>query len=97
MKLHIDQESRIRNIQNEFNEVYPFLKIEFFKDSFTKNKHSQKAEKINPAEKVKLVGRLNGHDKIDINKQRTVAQLEEDFKELFGLKVDVYRKSGNLW
>ena len=56
MKLHVDEESRIRNIQNEFNEVYPFLKIEFFKDSFTKNKRSQKAEKINSAERVKLIG-----------------------------------------
>ncbi len=97
MKLHIDEESQIRNIQNEFNEVYPFLKIEFFKDSFTKNKHSQKAEKINHAEKVKLVGRLNGHHTIDISKQRTVAQLEEDFKEFLGLKAEVYRKSGNSW
>ncbi len=97
MKLHIDQESRIRNIQNEFNEVYPFLKIEFFKDSFSKKKPSQKAEKINPGEKVKLVDRLTGHDKIDISKQRTVAQIEEDFKEFFGLKVELYRKSGNSW
>ncbi|HEY6978517.1 MAG TPA: hypothetical protein VH396_19600, partial [Chitinophagaceae bacterium] len=50
----------------------------------------------NPAEKVKLVGHLNGY-KIDISKQRTVAQLEEDFKELFGLHAQLYRKLGNLW
>ena len=97
MKLHIDQDSQLRNIQNKFNEVYPFLKIEFFKDSFITKKPSQKAEKINPAEKVKVVGQLNGYYKIDISKQRTVAKLEEDFKELFGLNAQVYRKSGNLW
>jgi hypothetical protein len=95
MKLHIDQESQIRNIQNNFNEVYPFLKIEFFKNAFTKP--SQKIEKINSGEKVKLVGRLNGHNKIDISKQRTIAQLEEDFKALFGLHALVYRKLGKLW
>jgi hypothetical protein len=59
MKLHIDHESQIINIQNNFNEVYPFLKIEFFRNSFIKKRLSQKAEKINPAEKVKLVGHLN--------------------------------------
>src|SRR5438105_3541562 len=97
MNLRIDQESQIRNIQNEFSKAYPFLKIEFFKDSFTKNKRSQKTEKINSAEKVKLIGQLNAHHTIDIGKQRTVAQLEEDFKEFFGLKAEVYRKLGNSW
>ena len=97
MKLHIDKESQIRNIQNEFNEVYPFLKIEFFRNLSLNNKPAQKTEKINAGEKVKLVGNINGYNKIDISKQRTVAQLEEDFKELFGLNAQVYRKSGNLW
>jgi hypothetical protein len=96
MTLHISQESQIRNIQNEFNKVYPFLKIEFFKNS-SKKKPLQKSEKINAGEKVKLVVQLNGSNKINIGKQRTVAQLQEDFKELFGLNSLVYRKSGNLW
>jgi hypothetical protein len=96
MILYIHQENQIRNIQNEFNEVYPFLKIEFFKNS-SKKKPLQKSEKINAGEKVKLVVNLNGSNKIDIGKQRTVAQLEEDFKELLGLNALVYRKSGNLW
>jgi len=96
MTLHIGQESQIRNIQNEFNKVYPFLKIEFFKNS-SKEKPLQKSEKINAGEKVKLVACLNRSNKIDIGKQRTVAQLQEDFKELCGLNALVYRKSGNLW
>jgi hypothetical protein len=96
MTLHIGQESQIRNIQNEFNKVYPFLKIEFFKNS-SKKKPLQKSEKMNAGEKVKLVVHLNGSNKIDIGNQRTVAQLQEDFKKLFGLNALVYRKSGNLW
>jgi glycerol-3-phosphate O-acyltransferase len=97
MTLYIDHESQIKNIQNEFNEVYPFLKIEFFKNSSTKKKPLQKSEKINAGEKVKLVTHLNRSNKIDISKQRTVAQLEKDFKELFGLNAQLYRKLGNLW
>jgi hypothetical protein len=97
MMLYINQESQIRNIQNDFNEAYPFLKIEFFKNSINKKKPSQKFEKINAFLKVSLVAQLDGCNKIDISKQRTVAQLEEDFKELLGLNAQVYRKSGNLW
>jgi glycerol-3-phosphate O-acyltransferase len=97
MTLYIHQENQIRNIQNEFNEVYPFLKIEFFKNSSTRKNPVQKSEKINAGEKVRLVAHLNGSNKINIGKQRTVAQLEEDFKELLGLNALVYRKSGNLW
>ena len=97
MKLHIDKESPIKSIQNQFSEVYPFLKIEFFRNLSLNNKPAQKAEKIDPSKKIKLVGKINEHDSIDISKQRTVAQLEKDFKELFGLNAQVYRKSGNLW
>jgi hypothetical protein len=97
MKLHIDEERRIKSIQNQFSEVYPFLKIEFFRNLPLNNKPAQKAEKIDPSQKIKLVGKINEHNNIDISKQRTVAQLEKDFKELFGVKAQVYRKSGNYW
>ena len=31
MKLHVDDKRNISDIQAEFNDVFPFLKIEFFK------------------------------------------------------------------
>jgi hypothetical protein len=96
MQLHINDETRIRNVQHSFNAVYPFLKIDFLKNNYAK-RLSAKAEKIPPDEQVKRVGNVNGVHQIRVTKQRTVAQLKKDFKEMFGLTAEVYRKSGNVW
>jgi len=96
MKLHIEDDNVIRNIQNEFNKTYPFLKIEFFKSPVS-NRLSQKMEKINPFERIKFVAKVNGPNIINIGKHQTVAQLEKDFEEMFSLKAEVFRKSGNIW
>jgi hypothetical protein len=96
MQLHIDGETRIRYLQHTFNAEYPYLRIDFLKDSSTK-RISQKAEKVPPDEQVKRVGKLNGAHHLSVNKQLTVAQLKKDLKELFGLTAEVFRKSGNVW
>jgi hypothetical protein len=72
------------------------LKIDFLKDGPAK-KFSQKAEKIHPDELVKRAGKLNGMPYLNVNTQRTVAELKKDLKDLFGLTAEVYRKSGNVW
>src|ERR1043166_9571279 len=96
MQLHIDGETRIRYLQQTFNAEYPYLKIDFLKDGSAK-KISQKSEKVSPDEQVKRVGKTNGTHQLTMNKQRTVAQLKKDLKELFGLTAEVFRKSGNVW
>lgn len=82
--LSINENTRVGKIQNEFNAVYPFLRIDFLKDEIKKS-FLHKHEKI-------II-----ENKIDIDKQRTVAQLKKDFKELCGLTAEVFRKSGNVW
>jgi hypothetical protein len=97
MQLYIDDETRIRYLQHFFNAQYPYLKIDFLKDGSAK-KFSQKTERVNPNELVKRAGKVNGTNYyLSVNKQRTVAQVKKDLKELFGLTAEVFRKSGNVW
>lgn len=96
MRLYIDGETRIWYLQQTFNAEYPYLKIDFLKDSPAK-KLSLKTEKIHPDELVKRAGKLNGTHHLSVNRQRTVSQLKKDLKELFGLTAEVFRKSGNVW
>jgi hypothetical protein len=95
MQLYIAEESRIKNIQTEFNIFYPFLKIDFLKEQGA-NK-IRKLEKLNPNELVKFVGKLDGATQLDVDRQRTVSEIKKDLKETFGLTAEVYRKSGNVW
>ena len=97
MHLGIGKESRIVDLQKDFNQFYPYLKLEFFRHPSSQNKKLQKAEKVNPAETVERLTRFYKAGSINIEHKKTVAELVEDFWEEFGLSVLVFRKSGNLW
>jgi hypothetical protein len=97
MHLGIEQGKRIMDIQKEFNMIYPYLKLEFFRNISPQNNMSVKTEKIRPEELIHKIIRFKEPGSINIDGKRTVAQLVEDFWENFGLSAFVFRKSGNLW
>jgi len=96
MKLKIESRMPIRDLQKDFNNCFPYLKIEFFERCDPKN-HSGRIKKINPDQ---LVGNLTSHDGhhiVDIAENRTVGEIENDFAKILDLPVQVFRKSGNIW
>ncbi len=85
MKLCIEKGKPVRNIQKEFNELYPFLKIEL-------------TEKEQPSTKVISDNNfLDNSEYVNISGTRTVAELEADFKNSFNLPIQVFRRAGSLW
>jgi hypothetical protein len=85
MELCIEKGKPIRDVQKEFNELYPFLKIELI-------------EKGQPAAKVVSGINFTGNCKhVDVSGTRTVAELEGDFRNFFNLPIQVFRKAGSLW
>jgi hypothetical protein len=98
MKLRIEKESSIKNVQKEFNTLYPYLKIEFFKRPFRLwSKSRLNEEKRNHDEPVSNLGKFNKCAIINVDGKRTAAQVEQDFWEAFGLSIKLFRKSGTLW
>ena len=97
MHLHIAPDSLISDIQNDFNQVYPFLKIEFFNNkSFIRSNFS--ASHLIPHHRKIGECQLGIKDNtIEIEQEMKVSSLEKIFKEQFNLAVKVFRKSGNLW
>ena len=97
MELRVDREMTIDGIQKEFNGIYPYLKIEFFRNQNQGNKPPSKADRINPEERISNLSRFFEPGRINIDGNRTVAQFEQELLDTFGLSVQVFRKSGNLW
>ena len=94
----IDESQTIESVQKKFNSAFPFLKIEFFKDSHTIGSGSKK-KRMYESGTIKLIN-LNKNFKrgrISIEANRTVANLETDFQNQFGLNIQVFRKSGKVW
>ena len=91
----ITSDSPVKSIQNTFNLFYPFLHIEFATSSkgvFSFKKHQLTEETIigkvvNVAEDIIL----------NIEEERTIAEIEKDFNDLLKLCIQVFRKSGNVW
>jgi hypothetical protein len=79
-------------MQEEFNKAYPFLKIEFYK--MMEPGFSRKL--LVPSISIQAAG-LKREGILDITDTMTVGQLENAFREMFGLNVQVSRKSGTIW
>src|SRR6185369_15066958 len=96
MHLRIGPNRLISDVQKDFNNAFPFLKIEFFQ-----NRNLQPAftfQQIVPHNKRIAEDQAPISDgDIEINSTMTVKDLEKIFKDQFSLAVQVFRRSGNLW
>ncbi len=97
MLLKITSNRLISDIQKDFNEEFPFLKIVFFnKKSISSSDYS--AKQIIPQNRKIDEIQMNAVDgNIEIDEEMKVNKLENIFKDQFNLAVQVFRKSGNLW
>ena len=91
MKLFIGKESKAEDLKNLFTLCYPYLKIEFFRKPSVINVLDKKG-----AAAVNRFESISGSALIDIDKNITVAHLENDFA-LLGLKAEIFRRCGNVW
>lgn len=98
MQLSIKSERQIADVQQDFSSAYPFLKIEFFRNDLTRKSRYPANLKISNHARVReawIWKKDSGQ--IDLSDSMTVLQLEEALMDEFGLSVQVFRKSGNIW
>jgi hypothetical protein len=96
-EIHVDDQNKIFMLQEEFNEVFPYLKIEFFSVA---NKQGQRiVNKFTTENNRALAGYRVVHnaEQLVITPETTVAALEEKFNRVYGLGTQVLRKSGKSW
>lgn len=97
MKIDINDYRKIFAIQEEFNQAFPYLKLEFFSKPHKQGGASPK-ELI--TESSKLLGdcrTIHASGSLTINPSMTVAEIEQNFADVYGLSVQVFRKSGTSW
>jgi hypothetical protein len=97
MKLTIKEGMYIRDIQQEFSENYPFLKIEFFRHKHDMQQLSPKKEKLDPFTIIPLRDGQTRTLTLDMSAEVTVGEFEKECWEKTGVALQVFRKSRNLW
>lgn len=95
MNILIKDNLTISDIQKEFEHQFQFLKLMFFKKSHKDAEGSPKKDLLSGSTKITNIRHKNG--KITFDEDTTVTELENLFKEHFGLNVQVFRKSGKSW
>ena len=96
MKIKISADTKFNDVQEKFTEVFPFLKVEFYKEKYSENEVSTK-DRIFPDKIISDQVKIFKEGSMDITSSRTVAALEKEFYEKFGITMQVSRKSGNIW
>lgn len=97
MKLQFNKSTRIRDAKKKFAELYPFLKLELYNMPHNEMKLSNKNERLPPDTFISEVGNRVSRGTLDVSKNRTVAEVENEFFQKFGIALQVSRKSGTFW
>lgn len=94
LKMDIQGNKLIGELQQEFNSYFPFLRIEFFR----KRTGDAKAgiEKLGANQKLQFLNGNSDKVAIHIDKNDRVVTLKDHFNK-FGIGVLVFRKAGKVW
>ncbi len=95
--LHISDFTTLSELKQEFSKSFPYLKIEFFTKPHLRGMGSYKKDMITKNLQLEKVSTYHHNADIFIESNMTVTELEKLFETNFGLHVQVFRKSGNLW
>ena len=93
----ITDEKTVAQIKEEFHKKFPGLKIEFYKTEHRKYKASSDDDMIASHFKIGEVRNIHNSKDFKVNPESTVAEIESTLADVFGLNVQIYRRSNTLW
>lgn len=97
MNLEITDQRTIKEIQDEFNALFPLLKLEFFTKPHSEGSPSPKKQLISDSQTIGKLRTTHTSGSITIAPSMTVSSLEQEFGTVYGLSVQVFRHTGNSW
>ncbi len=93
----INDSKKIKTIQEEFQQRFPYLRIHFYSTPHETGEGSSAKEQLSEDKSIGEVRTVHNEGDFMIHENMTVADFEKRFFEKFGLSVQVFRKSGAMW
>jgi hypothetical protein len=97
MELHLNRDTKIREVKNQFAALFPFLKLEFFRYQHGKGESSVLADKVPDNTLLREAAPQLKSGNFVFLPTDAVADIEQRLQQEYGLPVQVFRKAGNLW
>lgn len=99
MKINVSNNGLIEDVQKDFSEIFPYLRLQFLAAAkpVAGVKYVHQNRNLKPPVKFgDLNSSLDGGF-VELDDNTTVRQLENIFRNNFGIRAQVLRKSGNIW
>lgn len=93
----ITDDKKISEIQAEFRKKFPYLKLEFYALPHTEGEISANSAHIDADKTVGEVRTIHNDGELSINGNLKVSTLEGNFRDIYGLNVQVFRRSRKIW
>lgn len=97
MRLSIAHNIIIDDLQKTFQENFPHLSIRFVKTQLAGTSSASIKKLCNTSSPLGKEIMLKKEGEINISNDTTVDELIHEFREDYGIPVQLFRKSGNLW
>jgi hypothetical protein len=89
---------KLSQIQEMFNAHFPYLKIVFYNFDSTQEKIFSNEHVIEDSSStLGEIRTIDSFNTIDIDENQKTKSFEEQFLKKFGIYIQVFRKSANLW
>lgn len=93
----IDDHKKIMDLQMEFHQKFPYLKLEFYSGTHKVGETSPAKTRLDGELLLKNARTIHTEDDLYVREDMSVSELEQLFLTRFGLNAQVFRRSGNLW
>ncbi len=97
MKIEITKTSTLQHISDQFCAVFPFLKLEFYKEKHKTNEGSDVDDQLTRDTLLIKIQPDLKETYFNIDGEISVADFEKMMKDKFNLNVQVFRKSSKIW
>lgn len=97
MEILISDEKTLGEIKSEFSSKFPHLKIEFYEKGHKEGEGTSDKYLLDDSLSVTKARKKHTEGHLSINGNQKTNTLESKFKEIYGLNVQVFRKSGSVW
>ncbi len=97
MEIKINDQLTIDQIQDLFHAHFGYLKLEFYASEHEPGEGTSSQTMLNKASTIGQVRTRHNEGEISIHGNQKVSTLEQAFHDHYGLNVQVFRKSGEVW
>ena len=96
-EIDITDNKTIEDVQIEFSQHFPFLKIEFYESEHTTGEGSPETLRVHIEKTIGEARTKHNDGQLSIHGNQKVSTLESAFHDVFGLNAQVFRRSGGIW